>query len=63
MPMNMSYCRFENTYEALDECLYALRESMNPLAELSDTERKFANRLIALCALIADDYSTQEAKK
>ena len=26
MAQNMSYCRFRNTAEALDECLEALRE-------------------------------------
>ncbi len=26
MAINMSYCRFRNTAEALDECLEALRE-------------------------------------
>lgn len=39
MPMNMSYCRFENTLAALRECDAALAESCDPLSELSDSER------------------------
>ena len=39
---NMSYCRFENTFKDLRDCYKALGE--NELSELSDSERKFAER-------------------
>ncbi len=56
MPMNMSYCRFENTLAALRECDAALAESCDPLSELSDSERKAAIKLLKLCRTIADDF-------
>jgi hypothetical protein len=44
---NMSYCRFENTYRALQDCLYALNNS-GP-EDLSDSELKFANMMMQTC--------------
>ena len=68
--INMSYCRFENTYHALVECereleeiseitdrLDNLREDSS-LDELSDSEKKYAKRLIQLCEEIYEDFST-----
>ena len=54
----MSYCRFENTYHDLLDCQDALREES--LDELSETEEKFAKKLIRMCKNIADDFSENE---
>lgn len=54
MAMNMSYCRFENTVQALKECYDAMDD------ELSPDEQKWRKRLVELCAAIADEYSEQE---
>ena len=44
---NMTYCRFENTYSDLEDCVSSL-ESKN-LEELSDQEKKFAKAMRELC--------------
>lgn len=51
---NMSYCRFENTYEDLEDCYNALAE--DGLEELSTSEKKYAERLIKMCRDIAGDF-------
>jgi len=51
---NMSYCRFENTFNDLQDCYEALGE--NSLDELSETEKKYAIKLIKMCRNIADDF-------
>lgn len=58
MPINMRYCRFENTLKALQECSndLAMAEDDDPLKALSEDEQKAARRLFRLCRLIADDY-------
>ena len=43
---NMSYCRFQNTYNDLRDCLDALREE--PLEELSESERNAAANIASL---------------
>ena len=53
----MSYCRFENTYADLQDCYDALWEKS--LDELSETERKYAKRLIEMCRNIADDFEDE----
>lgn len=55
---NMSYCRFENTYEDLVECYETLQEKY--LDELSETERKYAEKLIKLCENIVDDFGIDD---
>jgi hypothetical protein len=45
---NMSYCRFENTYKDLLDCFRALRD-LDELTDLSDSEKRYAERLINLC--------------
>jgi TfoX/Sxy family transcriptional regulator of competence genes len=55
---NMSYCRFENTYEDLQDCYDALGEKS--LDELSETEKKYAKKLIKMCRDIADDFLDDE---
>ena len=59
MPINMSYCRFENTLAALRECNEALQEGVNPLDDLSDSEKKAAKRLLKLCCEMAENYGEQ----
>lgn len=57
MPMNMSYCRFENTLHALQECAEALDEGGNyPLDKLSGEEQRAAKGLLRLCKKLADYY-------
>ncbi len=42
---NMSYCRFENTVGDLEDCYEALLEG----EELSDSEKRYAERLLDVC--------------
>ena len=51
---NMSYCRFQNTYGDLQDCYEALSEKS--LDELSESEKRYAIKLIRMCADIADDF-------
>jgi hypothetical protein len=55
---NMSYCRFENTYSDLVDCYEALGEQ--ELDDLSETERKYAEKLIKLCEKISNNYGEDE---
>ena len=50
----MNYCRFENTYGDLQDCYNALAEE--DLDELSESEKKYAKKLIKMCRNIADDF-------
>lgn len=59
MAMNMSYCRFENTLAALRECDEAMAESMNPLDDLSDSEKAAAKRLLKLCREMSENYGEE----
>jgi len=47
---NMSYCRFQNTYNDLVDC-YENMENIN-----SDSEKRYRTRLIELCQDIIQDY-------
>lgn len=47
---NMSYCRFENTFKDLDDCV------MNFNDGTSESEQKYRQYLIKLCVDIALDY-------
>lgn len=51
--VNMSYCRFQNTLEALKDCQYALEDDDD---ELSEEEEAAKKRLIKLCQQIVSDY-------
>ena len=57
MPMNMSYCRFQNTLEALRECVDALDEIDWEIEELDSDERRAAKQLANLCRQLADDFA------
>ena len=56
MPMNMSYCRFQNTLEALRECVDALDEIYHDIEKLDSDERHAALQLAYLCQQFADDF-------
>lgn len=49
---NMSYCRFENTAQALQDCLYALEEGET--TELSRFELRGLRNLLRLCEEFID---------
>jgi hypothetical protein len=63
MSINMSYCRFQNTLEALRECVQSTYDSSDPLAELSEPERKAAIKLLRLCRQFADDIGIPETEE
>ena len=52
--INMGYCRFRNTLEALEECSDELAES--ELQDLSNEERIAARKLLKLCRELADEF-------
>lgn len=52
---NMSYCRFENTYRDLEDCLDALIDGK----ELSESEQRHKQWLIELCCRIAEEYGNE----
>ena len=58
---NMSYCRFQNTLEDLQDCVDALDEDTDPLARLSPEERVAAKRLLKLCKQLASDFEGELA--
>ena len=49
--MNMSYCRFENTYKALQECI----KHINECEETSPQEINYANKLYKACEQFLSD--------
>ena len=51
---NMSYCRFQNTYNDLVDC-YENMENVN-----SDSEKRYRIRLIELCQDIIQDYGDDD---
>lgn len=58
---NMSYCRFNNTLNDLQECETALDEFMNGENSIeSDSEREKAKELVELCSYIAGHYTTAD---
>lgn len=56
---NMSHCRFENTYNDLQECYDALSESSIQELEknANQYERLYIRKLIELCKDIAADFA------
>ena len=50
----MSYCRFQNTYRDLQDCLHALNE--NGPETLSDDELVSARMMMQLCDSIQSFY-------
>jgi hypothetical protein len=47
---NMSYCRFENTYNDLMACSYYMTD------DLSESEAKYRKQLIELCKEIIEEH-------
>ena len=54
---NMSYRRFENTYKDLQDCYEALQDK--DISELSESEQKYAIKLIKLCKKILVDFESE----
>ena len=52
---NMSYCRFENTCNALEDCYEHLFDD-----NLSDSERHYRDKLIQIAEDIVSDTETEE---
>lgn len=50
---NMSYCRFENTYRDLQDCYEAMGDGTD---DLSESEKKYFERMLKLCKDIVDDF-------
>jgi hypothetical protein len=55
MPMNMSYCQFENTLAAMRECYQNMPRVPSDLS--SDQERKAYVKFIELCETIAEEFA------
>ena len=58
----MSYCRFENTYRAMAECLHTLEDDgglKGFLNEASESEARYARNLILMCGEMAEEYSDE----
>ena len=53
---NMAHCRFENTYNDLQDCYETIANSKEPL---SKSEEKYKQKLIKLCYDIAVDFSEE----
>jgi hypothetical protein len=54
---NMTYCRFENTLQELQDCKEALDEgALNDVMNMSGSEREAMFKLIELCQEISDEY-------
>ncbi len=47
---NMSYCRFENTYNDLQDC------SINLNNVSSESEKRYREKLVELCKEIIEEY-------
>ena len=46
---NMSYCRFRNTLEDLQDCVSALNEIAEGAEELSFEEKRAAKAMLQVC--------------
>ena len=56
---NMSYCRFENTSNDLEDCLEAMSENDFNLKELSEYEQDGYKKLLRLCKDITEDFGDE----
>jgi hypothetical protein len=59
---NMSYCRFQNTYQDLLDCMEALEECgdlQKFIEERNSDERPYVEKLIRLCAEISADFLSE----
>jgi hypothetical protein len=55
---NMSYCRFENTYRDLKDCLNDMNST--DFYELSETEQNYRNKIVEMCKEIAEQFEVEE---
>ena len=55
----MSYCRFENTFRDLEDCVDALVDN----DDLSDREANFAHRMRNLCEEYLDAYEEWQSNR
>lgn len=46
---NMSYCKFQNTADDLEDCFKAMEENNFDVENLSESERRGYEKLIELC--------------
>jgi hypothetical protein len=53
---NMSYCRFENTVNDMDDCINVLYDVVYDGEEISDSEKSYAKRFITLCKKVAEEF-------
>jgi hypothetical protein len=58
--MNMSYCRFENTFHDLVACAEAIENGSD---DLSPTEARYKDKLIQLCREIAEQAGDEEEEE
>lgn len=56
--VNMSYCRFENTYKGLEECMDYINNN-----SFSASESKYRQKLIKLCIEIAEDFKEESEEE
>ena len=59
---NMSYCRFENTYQDLEECLTALQDEGGVEGvekEANQYEKPYIKLLIEMCKDIVDEFGDE----
>lgn len=59
---NMSYCRFENTYNDLLDCQSALQEDgvAGVIEEADERERPYIKKLIMLCREIIEEFGDED---
>lgn len=55
----MSYCRFENTFRDLEDCVDALVDN----DDLSEREANFAHRMRNLCEEYLDAYEEWQSNR
>jgi hypothetical protein len=58
----MSYCRFENTLSDLQDCYEDLSFGKD-FSELSDSEKRARNEMVALFKRIADEFDKADIKR
>ena len=56
---NMSYCRFENTYNDLLDCYDELSNSID-LNDINESEREYIPMLIELCRSIEQEFGDMD---
>lgn len=54
---NMSYCRFENTYRDLDDCLANLGDP-----DMSESEKHYARRIYNICRSYVAEFEDIEER-